>query len=143
MDKFTELMVKDVKTGDCFRADHLLEDRLEKLLEKEKDANKRRELEVVLSNVDGMSPQILHEALQKYDVKAPETGHDISEPFPFNLMFGTQIGPTGKFPGYLRPETAQGIFVNFKRLLEYNGGRLPFAAVCTVVDRVVMNSLFS
>lgn len=29
---------------------------------------------------------------------------------------------------YLRPETAQGIFVNFKRLLEYNQGRLPFAA---------------
>ncbi|XP_018019823.1 glycine--tRNA ligase, partial [Hyalella azteca] len=30
--------------------------------------------------------------------------------------------------GFLRPETAQGIFVNFKRLLEYNNGRLPFAA---------------
>jgi hypothetical protein len=30
--------------------------------------------------------------------------------------------------GFLRPETAQGIFVNFKRLLAYNGGRLPFAA---------------
>ena len=29
---------------------------------------------------------------------------------------------------YLRPETAQGIFVNFKRLLEANNGRLPFAA---------------
>lgn len=29
---------------------------------------------------------------------------------------------------YLRPETSQGIFVNFKRLLEYNQGRLPFAA---------------
>ena len=32
------------------------------------------------------------------------------------------------FHSYLRPETAQGIFVNFKRLLEYNQGRLPFAA---------------
>ena len=30
--------------------------------------------------------------------------------------------------GFLRPETAQGIFVNFKRLLEFNQGRLPFAA---------------
>ena len=29
---------------------------------------------------------------------------------------------------FLRPETAQGIFVNFKRLLEFNGGKLPFAA---------------
>ena len=33
-------------------------------------------------------------------------GNDVSEPFPFNLMFGTQIGPTGKLQGYLRPETA-------------------------------------
>ena len=30
--------------------------------------------------------------------------------------------------GYLRPETAQGIFINFKRLLEFNNGRMPFAA---------------
>ena len=30
--------------------------------------------------------------------------------------------------GFLRPETAQGIFVNFKRLLEFNQGKLPFAA---------------
>ena len=30
--------------------------------------------------------------------------------------------------GYLRPETAQGMFVNFNKLLEFNGGRLPFAA---------------
>jgi len=55
-------------------------------------------------------------------------GNPISPPFPFNLMFETQIGPSGKFRGYMRPETAQSIFVNFKRLLEYNGGKLPFAA---------------
>ena len=29
---------------------------------------------------------------------------------------------------FLRPETAQGIFVNFKRLLDFNNGKLPFAA---------------
>ena len=59
---------------------------------------------------------------------APTTGNTLSEPFPFNLMFSTSIGPAGNMPGFLRPETAQGIFVNFKRLLSYNGGRLPFAA---------------
>jgi len=66
--------------------------------------------------------------LKKYGVKAPDTGNDISDPEPFNLMFATNIGPTGQTPGFLRPETAQGIFVNFKRLLEYNGGRLPFGS---------------
>lgn len=56
--------------------------------------------------------------LRKYEVKAPETGHELSEPYPFNLMFPTPIGPAGDQQGYLRPETAQGIFLNFKYCLE-------------------------
>ena len=68
------------------------------------------------------------EQLRKFEIKAPDTGNDICDPFEFNLMFGTQIGPTGKDQGYLRPETAQGMFVNFKDLLYYNGNKLPFAA---------------
>ena len=44
----------------------------------------------------------------------------ILEPIEFNLMFQTSIGPSGHIKGFLRPETAQGIFVNFKRLLEFN-----------------------
>jgi hypothetical protein len=43
-------------------------------------------------------------------------------------MFDSNIGPTGKLKGYLRPETAQGHFVNFNRLLAFNNGRLPFAS---------------
>jgi glycyl-tRNA synthetase len=43
-------------------------------------------------------------------------------------MFGVDIGPTGHLHGYLRPETAQGIFINFRRLLEYNNGKMPFAS---------------
>ena len=46
----------------------------------------------------------------------------------FTHLFQTNIGPSGAVKGFLRPETAQGIFVNFKRLLEFNQGRLPFAA---------------
>ena len=61
-------------------------------------------------------------------IKAPETKNDLTAPYPFNLMFPTQIGPSGQQKGFLRPETAQGIFVNFRDLLYYNGGKLPFAA---------------
>lgn len=43
-------------------------------------------------------------------------------------MFDTQIGPTGQLKGFLRPETAQGHFVNFSRLLEFNSGKVPFAS---------------
>jgi len=133
VDKFTDFMVRDEKTGACHRADHVLEGHIDKLLDNPKakkpiDAAKRKELSALRDKAGALDQKSLHAALQELGVKAPDTGNDISEPFPFNLMFVTQIGPTGKQTGYLRPETAQGIFVNFRRLLEANGGRMPFAA---------------
>merc|ERR1711990_795605 len=65
--------------------------------------------------------------LKKFNIRSPVTNNELSEPIEFNLMFQTNIGPTGLIKGFLRPETAQGIFLNFKRLLEFNQGRLPFA----------------
>lgn len=55
-------------------------------------------------------------------------GNPLGDPLPFNLMFQTAIGPAGLIKAFMRPETAQGIFINFKRLLDVNGGRVPFAA---------------
>jgi glycyl-tRNA synthetase len=66
--------------------------------------------------------------MRTHKIKSPETGNDLSEPVVFNLMFASSIGPTGQLPGYLRPETAQGQFLNFKRLLEFNNDRMPFAS---------------
>ncbi|EFN58464.1 hypothetical protein CHLNCDRAFT_34068 [Chlorella variabilis] len=131
VERFTDFMVTDVKTGDCHRADHLLEGALEALLEDRKNpaspeaAKAARDL---LARVGELGAEELGAALTQYGVKAPDTKNDISAPFPFNLMFKTSIGPRGDLVGYLRPETAQGIFVNFKDLLYYNGSKLPFAA---------------
>lgn len=47
---------------------------------------------------------------------------------PFNLMFETRIGPSGSGKAYLRPETAQGQFLNFQKLLEFNQQSMPFAS---------------
>lgn len=66
--------------------------------------------------------------MTEFNVVSPITGNALSPPMEFNLMFSTLIGPSGTVKGFLRPETAQGIFVNFKRLLEFSQGRLPFAA---------------
>ena len=49
--------------------------------------------------------------------------------FSFNLMFQTTIGPGSQRKGYLRPETAQGIFVDFGRLLRFYRDKLPFGTV--------------
>ncbi|HIH26583.1 MAG TPA: glycine--tRNA ligase, partial [Methanoregulaceae archaeon] len=51
------------------------------------------------------------------------------EVFSFNLMFETTIGPGSQRTGYLRPETAQGIFTDFSRLLRFYRDKLPFGTV--------------
>lgn len=53
---------------------------------------------------------------------------DLTEPRPFNLMFKTAVGPVddGSSFAYLRPETAQAIFTNFKNVLDATSRRLPF-----------------
>jgi glycyl-tRNA synthetase len=61
--------------------------------------------------------------------KCPEGGaHDLTEPRPFNLMFKTTVGPVSDDTNiaYLRPETAQGIFVNFKNVLDSTNRKVPF-----------------
>ena len=128
-ERFADLMVKDTKTGECFRADHLLEAFIEKQLsDKSVSEDIKSELRKLTPLIESMSKEELGATMTKYGVKAPVSGNDISEPMEFNLMFKSEIGPTGQYPAFLRPETAQGIFVNFKRLLEFNNGRLPFAA---------------
>ncbi|CEF67770.1 Glycine--tRNA ligase [Strongyloides ratti] len=129
VDRFVDWMVKDVKTGECFRADHLIKNHAEKLKSDKKTSNEvKAELEDILNRLDGFDNNDMQNVIKKYDFKSPITGNDLTEPQAFNLMFPTEIGPTGDFKAYLRPETAQGIFVNFKRLLEFNAGKLPFAA---------------
>nr|XP_057916319.1 glycine--tRNA ligase-like [Doryrhamphus excisus] len=129
VDKFADYMVKDSKTGECFRADHLLKANLKmKMTDDALPAEKVAEMEDVITQMDNYTQKELGELFAKYNVKSPSTGNDLTPPISFNLMFQTSIGPGGNTPGYLRPETAQGMFLNFKRLLEFNQGKLPFGA---------------
>lgn len=79
----------------------------------------------MLIRLDGMSCDEMDKTIKKFNFKSPLTGNDLSEPISFNLMFPTEVGPAGDLHAFLRPETAQGIFINFKRLLEFN-------QVCTI-----------
>merc|ERR1719181_2287567 len=81
---------------------------------------------VVRNQADAYTKEELSEVFKKYDVRAPDSQNALTEPEPFNLMFPTPIGPAGLIQGYLRPETAQGIFLNYKYCLEQNANRLPF-----------------
>ena len=85
-------------------------------------------LEKILLDCEEYSTEELDKVIADLKIKDPDTGNDLSPAMPFNLMFQMQIGPSGYMQGYLRPETAQGIFINFRRLIEFNNGRMPFAA---------------
>merc|ERR1719419_1860482 len=129
VERFADLMVKDLKNGECFRLDHLIKAALEKICaDKKCTAETKAECDDIVTRLDDFTMDQQAAILKKFDIKSPVTGNDLSEPIEFNLMFQTHIGPTGTVKGFLRPETAQGIFVNFKRLLEFNQGKLPFAA---------------
>ncbi|KAI0686445.1 glycyl-tRNA synthetase [Cytidiella melzeri] len=156
--RFADWMVKDKVTGDVLRADHLVKNVLQTRLaldkeargiaaqpvvedpkaKKKKDKSKAKpvkledatvdEYERILAQLDNYSGPDLGQLCKDHKITNPDTGNDVSDPQEFNLMFASSIGPTGQHPGYLRPETAQGHFVNFSRLLEFNNGRLPFAS---------------
>jgi glycyl-tRNA synthetase len=70
----------------------------------------------------------LREAQPEGELKCPVCGGDLSEPRNFNLMFQTNMGPVVEDGStvYLRPETAQGIFVNFKNVLQFSRKKPPF-----------------
>ncbi|MBA2505105.1 MAG: glycine--tRNA ligase [Thermoleophilaceae bacterium] len=70
----------------------------------------------------------LREAQPEGELKCPECDGDLSEPKQFNLMFETHMGPVADEGAkiYLRPETAQGIFVNFKNVLGFARKKPPF-----------------
>jgi len=106
---------------------------MEKRIEATTDEALKKEYQIVLNSADGYTQEELMGIFEKYDVRAPLAnpkdkgpGHKLTDPVPFNLMFPTPIGPVGHEKGYLRPETAQGIFLNYKYCLEQNGSRMPF-----------------
>ncbi|HEY3192012.1 MAG TPA: glycine--tRNA ligase [Solirubrobacterales bacterium] len=62
------------------------------------------------------------------EIRCPVCGGALSEPRQFNLMFETYAGPVQDEASkvYLRPETAQGIFINFKNVLQFSRKKPPF-----------------
>lgn len=55
-----------------------------------------------LASLDEFDGAQLGAKIKAYGIKAPDTGNDLSDPYPFNLMFATSIGPTGLAKGYVR-----------------------------------------
>jgi glycyl-tRNA synthetase len=110
---FREPMVECSKCQKKFRADHLLQ---EQAAMSDTKTEKLRLQEVA-------------EEIKKQGVKCPECGGSLDEPRYFMTMFTTTIGPYSDASGYGRPEAAQSVFVEFKRLYETARERLPLGVV--------------
>jgi glycyl-tRNA synthetase len=113
VEHFKEPMVECLKCKKRFRADHLLEE-FAKISE---------------SEAEKLSPKELKGAIEKHKIRCPECNGTLGEPRMFLTMFKTTIGPYSKAVGYGRPEAAQGIFVEFKRLIEMAREKLPFGVL--------------
>lgn len=102
---FNDPLVEDLKTKNRYRADHLLED--------------------AGINPVGMSFEQMNEEIKK--IKSP-AGNPLGEVRQFNMMFKTNVGASqdDSSVSYLRPETAGGIFVNFKNVLDSLHPKIPF-----------------
>lgn len=107
VDTFNDPLVEDLETKQRYRADHLL-----------KDAG---------FAVDGVSLEGLTQLIRENDIKSPN-GNPLSDVRTFNMMFTTTVGPVAddKAITYLRPETAQGIFTNYKNVVDTFYPDLPF-----------------
>jgi len=89
-------------------------------------AEEKHEAKLIHAQADTYDKAQLQELFAKFDIKSPSK-NPLTAPEDFNMMFSSMIGPSGAMKGFLRPETAQGIFLAYKRLYEFNQNKLPFA----------------
>jgi len=131
VDGFNDPMIDDKASKMRYRADHIIEGHIAKLREKGKDADADRVQDLL--DTTGTRKNLaedMYDIIMAEQIKAPDSGaFDWTEVRQFNLMFKTQFGATATGEDsivYLRPETAQGIFVNFMNVLNTSRVAVPF-----------------
>jgi glycyl-tRNA synthetase len=129
VDGFSDPMIDNKDSKKRYRADQLLEEQIEKY-EKKGKTDKASELEAAMNqalndnNLDAMRDLIV-----AHEIACPISGtRNWTDVRQFNLMFSTQMGSVAEDSDavYLRPETAQGIFVNFLNVQKSGRMKIPF-----------------
>ncbi len=125
---FSDPLIDDKKTKERFRADKLLEDLIEKMGADAENLKTKYGVNNLIPESWSLEKQT--EVMRGEKVKNPNTGEvgDWSDAKQFNLMFKTSQGVTEDSSAtvYLRPETAQGIFVNFSQVARTSRKKVPF-----------------
>ncbi|HYE94928.1 MAG TPA: glycine--tRNA ligase [Rubricoccaceae bacterium] len=130
VDAFNDPMIDDRASKKRYRADQLIENHIARL---ERDGKADRAAAVHARLVEALNaddlPAALYQLIQDEQIKSPDSGaFDWTPVRQFNLMFETRVGAVAGEDDriYLRPETAQGIFVNFHNVRETGRQAVPF-----------------
>lgn len=112
-ESFVEIVVEDSVTNKRYRADHLIEEYFEK---------KGKEIKA-----DGLPIKEMQKIIEKEGIKSPD-GNELTEPREFKSLFETKIGVIEEEANtaYLRGEIAQGLFLNYKNIMDTFHPKLPF-----------------
>ncbi len=104
---FTDPLVEDVKTKKNYRADHLIED--------------------AGLSAAGLTPEQMSALIKEHTIKSPD-GNELAEAKTFNLLYPVQMGASKdtSATAYLRGELAQGMFTNYKNVIDSIHPKLPF-----------------
>ncbi|MDY6986053.1 MAG: glycine--tRNA ligase, partial [Candidatus Thermoplasmatota archaeon] len=105
VDRFTDYIARCGKCKSAYRADHLL-----------------KGIDTSELDLEGIK-----KIFEEKEILCEKCGERLTDISTFNLMFETTIGEEGR--GYLRPETAQGIFINFPSAYRYFREKLPFGVI--------------
>jgi len=117
---FVDPVVKCTKCGTVHRADHIVESCLNRTFE-------------------GLTPKELTNLIKEHNIKCPKCKGSLEEVGILNMMFPIEIGAEKDTIGYLRPETAQGVYVNF--LNQFNILRKKIPMGLAIVERAFRNEI--
>ncbi len=124
--QFTDPMIDNKTSKQRYRADNLIEEFIDKLIKKKK----KEEADKISSQLDNAETnEDYFKIITENGITDPVNGStDWTEVRNFNLMFKTFVGPVEDASNtvYLRPESAQGIFVNFKNVMDSARQKVPF-----------------
>lgn len=118
VENFVDPVAKCSKCGTQHRADHILEDFLKESFE-------------------GLTPDELKKIIKEKKIKCPNCKGELKDVYVLNMMFPVDIGSEKK--GYLRPETAQGAYINFLRHFNILRNRLPLGLA--IVGKAFRNEI--
>ncbi len=118
--RFNDVIVGCTKCKSYYRADVLLND-------------------LKITVAEGASASELGEVIKKNNVLCPKCSSKLMEPKAFNMMIGVSLGPEKGELGYLRPETAQSVYLNFFREFNLLRKRLPIGLA--IIGRAYRNEI--